>query len=286
MTGTWTEWFRLIRECRPAILFGEQVEAAVRWGWLDLVQADLESEGYACGAAVLPAAGVGAPHIRHRLWFVGKHTENKLAYPANIGCNRRGTGKTGDGRNAAWKQPERFCTAGTLAFTDFGRQQVELLYGDKGKTAVEIAGHGEDGRVGNALIEGLEGHAGDDIQDRKQEQAGFASETGHVLRGMADTERDGQDRPGTNQAIKGSGREESVLSVGGNPLVEEQPAGRPVNGYWRDADWLFCKDGKWRPVEPGLKPLASGIPNRVGRLRAYGNAIVPQVAAEFIRACM
>ena len=68
----WPRWFSLIRECRPAIVFGEQVEAAIGWGWLDVVFADLEAEGYACGAAVLPACGVGAPHIRQRLWFVAQ----------------------------------------------------------------------------------------------------------------------------------------------------------------------------------------------------------------------
>src|SRR5262245_33908021 len=67
----WPHWFRLIRECRPATIFGEQVEAAIGWRWLDAVCADLEAEGYATGAAVLPACGVGAPHIRARLWFVG-----------------------------------------------------------------------------------------------------------------------------------------------------------------------------------------------------------------------
>src|SRR6516225_7685772 len=66
----WPAWFSLIRECKPARIFGEQVEAAIGWGWLDVVFADLEAEGYACGAAVLPACGVGAPHIRQRLWFV------------------------------------------------------------------------------------------------------------------------------------------------------------------------------------------------------------------------
>ena len=66
----WPAWFSLIGECRPAIVFGEQVEAAIGWGWLDAVFADLEAEGYACGAAVLPACSVGAPHIRQRFWFV------------------------------------------------------------------------------------------------------------------------------------------------------------------------------------------------------------------------
>ena len=81
---------------------------------------------------------------------------------------------------------------------------------------------------------------------------------------------------------------------------------RPTNGFWRDADWLFCRDGRWRPVEPGTFPLVDGsagrmgrvrtdqerlsiIPrkdwgSRTGRLRAYGNAIVAPQAAEFIRA--
>jgi DNA (cytosine-5)-methyltransferase 1 len=55
---------------------------------------------------------------------------------------------------------------------------------------------------------------------------------------------------------------------------------------WRDAEWLACRDGKRRPVEPGTFPLAHGIPARLGRLRGYGNAIVPQVGAAFLRALM
>ncbi|WP_411959643.1 hypothetical protein ACK56M_09850 [Pseudomonas sp. s4] len=58
----------------------------------------------------------------------------------------------------------------------------------------------------------------------------------------------------------------------------------PVNGLWADADWLFCRDGKWRPVEPGTFPLAHGATARVGRLRAYGNAINAEAATHFIAA--
>lgn len=72
----WPAWFHLISERRPPIVFGEQVASSDGYGWLDLVQADLEGLGYACGASVLPAAGVGAPHGRHRIWFVAHNNPN------------------------------------------------------------------------------------------------------------------------------------------------------------------------------------------------------------------
>jgi DNA (cytosine-5)-methyltransferase 1 len=46
-------------------------------------------------------------------------------------------------------------------------------------------------------------------------------------------------------------------------------------------DWLFCRDGKWRPVESGTFPLAHETTARVGRLRAYGNALDLETAAQF-----
>ena len=62
----WPAWFHLIEQCRPAVIFGEQVETAIKHGWLDLVYADLEGVDYAVEAVCLPAACYGAPHIRSR----------------------------------------------------------------------------------------------------------------------------------------------------------------------------------------------------------------------------
>jgi DNA (cytosine-5)-methyltransferase 1 len=66
---------------------------------------------------------------------------------------------------------------------------------------------------------------------------------------------------------------------------EIYPTG-PTIGFWRDADWLFCRDGKWRPVEPGTFPLVDGTPARVGRLRGFGNAINAEAAVAFIESAI
>src|SRR6056297_659960 len=79
-------FLRLVAACRPQIVFGEQVASAAvlgpvsgaaradadgpaGWAWFDALAVDLEAASYAVAAADLPAAGIGAPHIRQRLFF-------------------------------------------------------------------------------------------------------------------------------------------------------------------------------------------------------------------------
>ena len=158
----WPEFERLLAECRPPVVFGEQVASKAGRAWLAGVQAEVEALDYAFGGADLCAAGVGAPHLRQRLWWVGDR-----------------------------EQP------------------------------------------------GLEGHT-----------------------------RDGADggEPGRERAE----------ALGSTP--------ESGGGCWSNTIWIPCGDGKARRIEPGIEPLADGVPGRVGRLRGYGNAIVPQVAATFIGA--
>ena len=215
----WPDWFRLIKERHPPIIFGEQVASPDGLKWLDLVSADLENEDYAVGAADLCAAGVGAPHIRQRLYFVAHAREQK-----------------------------------PMRVPSIGRETILQVR--------ECSGLGDDDNTG---------------LQRRREHGDSSNECPSGLSGLvsrmasADEIVSGQRRTDAGGRDQGSSEETRTRSSG---------------GFWSRCDWIPCSDGKSRPVESSTSPLAHGISNRVGRLRAYGNAIVPQVAAVLIRAAM
>ena len=99
---------------------------------------------------------------------------------------------------------------------------------------------------------------------------------------MADTTR-----PARHGAVRGqdSRLDNGDVSKQGQTQDAHQPS-RPTDDFWKEADWLFCQDEYYRPVEPGTFPLADGPSIYVGRLRGYGNAIVAPVAIEFIKAAL
>lgn len=253
----WPHFFHLISECRPQHVFGEQVAAGNANVWFDLVQADLEGMGYAFGIVPFTSAGIGAPHIRERVYWV-----------ANAGSGRY------DRRTAAAGQETR-AGAGIAI-------------------GVGIGG------LGNANVARLEGLSGNDGAAGRKGTTGPAAAPG-VHDGLANTDDEQH-----SIAISGCGHEHVSTRREQDPAASAGLRGdyRPleVNGFWRDADWLLCRDGKWRPVEPGTFPLVDGAAarmgrvepgvarvassNRVGRLKGYGNAINAQAAAAFIRAYM
>src|SRR3982751_3053954 len=59
-----------------------------------------------------------------------------------------------------------------------------------------------------------------------------------------------------------------------------------VNGFWSDAEWIWCKDGKYRPAKSGVCVLAARTFARILRLCGYGDGLTAPVAAEFIKAYM
>ena len=261
----WPEMYRLIKECMPEIVFGEQVASAEVVGtrleadfvvavqagdfarantiakrlvassnfhfhrrWLDGIQHDLESESYSVRCKVLGAFSVGAPHKRARLYWVAD------------------------------------------------------------STGVRGAQHVDDSRKRE---EGREDHSADCCR-----VGGLAD---------SDSKRERAARQSDGQATKRSTLDAVVDTS--KPGLERRSTSRCANkrSTWSASVAIDCRDGKSRRVESSIQPLVNGIPlelgrgkpelsrmakraraNRVGRLKGYGNAIVPQVAAEFVMAIM
>lgn len=73
----WPEMRRVIAQARPAWIVAENVPGIIRMA-LDDVLADLEAEGYATRALVVPACGVGANHRRDRVWIIANASRQPL----------------------------------------------------------------------------------------------------------------------------------------------------------------------------------------------------------------
>lgn len=270
----WPAFFHLIGERRPRVVMGEQVASKDGLAWLDLVSADMEGAAYAFGAADLCAAGVGAPHIRQRLWWVAERADG-VAQGDAVGKGLEGHARHGDDRDEPGRVGAHAAGSASPAGGDGGLALA--CEGERGRLADACARnqpHGpEAGRV-----EGDGGAAGG-------ERAGWLADAGG--RGLRDSGRGAASGAACSSA--GAAREQRLRpdgASGGHAASGGASEPGPTNGLWRDADWLFCRDGKWRPVEPGTFPLADGAPARVGRLRAYGNAIVAPAAEAVIRAFM
>lgn len=83
----WPEMLRIVRECSPAWVVGENVKGHITLG-LDNVLDDLETAGYATRAFILPAFAVGAKHGRERV-FVVAHSESVRRGNGNDSQNSR-----------------------------------------------------------------------------------------------------------------------------------------------------------------------------------------------------
>lgn len=124
--------------------------------------------------------------------------------------------------------------------------------------------------VGHANDTRLERHTGDGDASRGQVEVGSTAAPSVPTSWMGNP--DGHGRKARLQTSEAARQRCPANSTG------------RTRGFWHDADWLPFLDGKRRPVEPGTLPVAYGNTSTMGRLRAYGNAIVAPVAVEFIKA--
>ncbi len=268
----WPEMLRAIREIRPRFVVGENVYGIINWSdgmVFEQVCADLEHEGYEVWAYILPAAGVGAPHRRDRVWFVAHRfgVERHARRPESAGF----VGPSGgaDGGNDA-KNAERVRCDGQDGKTQSDqRQQREFGAGDNRRLcrAEGLAAGSDDAPY--APLDGCRQGCGEGREVRKR----------GVFQG------------------KCKGREQH-RSIGSTRPIENQgrQPRRPVCSQWEQfptqppvyrGDDGFSDRLDFDAVFAGIKrPRRHNIFGRwrVESIQAYGNAIVPQVAYQIFKA--
>lgn len=260
----WPEFDRLIEFCKPPIVIGEQVENA--GDWLDLVSANLEAKDYAFGAVFLPAAGFGGAHIRSRNYWMAyangrnasterQQSSRKHGIESCDSFDAFGLGNNNTGLERRAGMPERAdqCAVGPGSLVS-GLEHFDI---DQSPTIT-----GNIGKMCGVSEKECQSEHGSTLSMRRSGISGLDDTSGIGW---------GKRRNGDNSRYVG----QQPDANGGDDRPHAPMLGRDA------VDWLFCRDGKWRPVEPGTFPLVNETSSRMGRLRAYGNALDAETATNF-----
>jgi len=257
----WPSMFEIIKHKRPRWVVAENVAGHIAMG-LDEVLFDLESEGYTARPVVIPACAVDAPHRRDRVWIIaakdGTNADSKRSHRTDI--NQQRESKPADGE-------ERI--AGQVRAVLAGR-------GDAGKRQTENVANADDTGPQRNIRKGA-GTKGKVSEGSEQFQPRSGTMCGREYVADADDARlQGREQRRTSGEGEGASRPTTQRSEDGGPLkwIAQPGVGGMADGVPR---WLD---------EPDCGRVATGVKNRVARLKALGNAIVPQVVAQIGRAIL
>jgi DNA (cytosine-5)-methyltransferase 1 len=284
----WPEMFRIIKTFKPKFVIGENVKGLINIQdgvVFETVCTDLESEGYEVQAFNIPAAGVGAPHRRERIWILATNVAN------SISDNEREQVTRGDEEEKRIQEEHRendsssrfFGGTSAIRNSDNGHEvMANTNTGFSNGTEEEIQSRGKTlnpssagrGVEDVANPESLRSRGGNrekcgteewKFQQSEQEGSSIRSET---------EGRSSQDRTNVANTESSIGYELQVDTRDGKFETQEIP---------RDGSSLR-REGSWWDVEPDVGRVAHGIPGRVHRLKGLGNSIVPKIAEEIGKA--
>ena len=237
----WPEMLRVIRELAPRWVIGENVPGILNIA-ADTICADLEREGYEVGIFDFEAAAVGAPHRRERIAFVGHSKHN-----GRNGLQELRSDETAGNERRKEKQKPPWQLARTGESAD-----VPSVQGcTEGSECAEDVSNNNEIRLQGARSE--------------QQTAGVAgvredvSSTNETRLQRQWREHEPLQERTAEHTIGNCSEKEFGISRQSEPRL-----GRMVDGL---SPWLD---------EPDIPRVATGIKNRVDRLKCLGNAVVPQ----------
>ena len=246
----WPEMFRIIKIFKPRYVIGENVRGIVNIenGMVfETVCSNLEDEGYEVQPFLIPAASVGAPHRRERIWFIASlvNTEHDGLSTSKIeGSSAASSDNNEKGQN---ETSEFKGTGGSRDSKDVANTKSERLQRSRGQES-------------DRDINGLQ-------QNSKRIESEIRSESERCSRTFRNEKlanTDSERLEGQRQSSRELNETSATTSRG------EERQGNLDQGWWS--------------VEPNVGRVAHGVSGRVHRLKGLGNSIVPQIAEEIGRA--
>lgn len=275
-SGLWKEYSRLVGELRPRYVIVENVAALLGRG-LDVVLGDLAEIGYDAEWHCIPASAVGAPHRRDRVWIIASW-QGMGGYAKGNSSGAERSLSEGADANAGRANPRTRPNSDADNPTPLAHPQVERSGGE----------HADGERQEQDQQDGVPRKSG-----------GSGSDEGASP--VADTKREGlegQWKPRENGGNAGQSRDTTDPWKGGSvvadALLQQRDGGSDWIGWWsREPQEALSDAWRGRGQEDGvpvpqslLGRVAHGVPSRVHRLKALGNAVVPQIPEIIGRAIM
>ena len=271
----WPEMFRIIKAFKPRYVIGENVRGIINIQdgvVFETVCTDLESEGYEVQPFIIPAAGVGAPHRRERVWIIANREES-MVDSNNHGLEQynetkkttfwRGTSATSQSTSSAdMENPRR-----TL------RSRGELGAADEDETRKENANQLERS---SSTSESNVAHT-----ERERLQGGYKRDKGEGRQILPSEQNDrGEIRSEVRRfsGVSGQADVADTVSERGRSRIAERQDAEDVRQPSQSSNT------GWWDFEPNVGRVAHGVSGRVHRLKGLGNSIVPQIAEEIGKA--
>ena len=258
----WPEMLRVIREIKPTWVLGENVPGILSIAGKTVCE-DLERAGYAVTVLNFEAAAVGAPHRRDRVFFVGHSKHDGLSAIKKLRSDEA------TGYNRRQKKQEK---AGEFKGTDrptneHGIHRSQSREQQSAPRTMAGRDREKDADVADTDNQGLQGRERRELQKCASERlTGEGGAYVAIASGKWEAERRNE---GLQQieAIERTGEDNRGRTpeyVGGEWRSAQSGLGRVVDGI---SPWLD---------EPDIPRVATGVKNRVDRLKCLGNAVVPQ----------
>ena len=264
----WPEMFRVIKDFSPKWIIIENVRGLINIQdgvVFERVHADLANEGFETQSFIIPAAGVGAPHRRDRVWVVAYSEYNGLAFAKKRESIKKTISKESQGQNNS------FNTTGTSGLST----SKQIMENSRRTIRGQQSTRNKEGTQSGTSQETKRSADSDSVaRSSKREKIMANSNEGNVETGR-------QRQRGIRQESKRQ-RISSDASRSGQAMANTERV--YVQGQQDRSGQEQSRRSGWWDIEPDVGRVADGVQGRIYRLKGLGNSIIPQIAEEIGKA--